>query len=64
MKIKYDYCCKKLRKYVEDSHDYDFSFSIKKGKFHWGEIEFGNYEDENTYYMEFCPFCGEKIESI
>jgi len=64
MNINYNFCCKKFRRYTEEC-GYDFAFSIKKGKFHWGDIQHDNYEgdkmDEETFYMEYCPFCGERV---
>jgi len=63
VEFNYQYCCKKLRKYVDDISGCDFSFDVKRGKFHWGELEYGAFADENTFYMEYCPFCGEKISA-
>ena len=58
MNINYNYCCKKFMRYTQSS--FDFNFSIPKGKFHWGELKYDEL-DMDTFYMEYCPFCGEKI---
>lgn len=59
MNVNYNFCCKKLMRYVENEGA-DFYFSIIRGKFYWGELEYDDL-DMDTFYMKYCPFCGKKV---
>ncbi len=56
MEIKLNYCCKKLRAYLQGT--YDVIFSIKNGYFYWE-----NHDCDEDLVMNYCPFCGKKIDN-
>ena len=51
-----EFCCEKLKAHCKKFTGWDYN----KGKF--AIVESITYEGHSTVSIDFCPFCGEKIE--
>lgn len=55
-----DYCCEKMKAAIEDKA---FNFNINGIDLFFRALEYNGPEDF-IYPLEYCPFCGEKIEPV